>query len=88
VSRSISNGTQAPGSNDKASQQASAVDKGMEVQVYTTGDSFEKVHTFYKFFYKEIAVPFPKQTLPNGNEVKWAFFVLDGGEISCTRTTG
>ena len=73
---------QYPGSrfDDKASQQASAVEKGMEVQVYTTGDSFEKVHTFYKSLYKEIAVPFPQQTLPNGNEVKWAFFVLDGGK--------
>lgn len=73
---------QYPGSrlDDKASQQASAVDKGMEVQVYTTGDAFEKVYSFYKSLYKEIAVPFSRQTTPTGREVKWAFFVLDGGK--------
>lgn len=73
---------QYPGSrlDDKASQQASALDKGMEVQVYTTSDAFEKVHSFYKSLYKEIAAPFPRQTLPTGKAVKWAFFVLDGGK--------
>jgi hypothetical protein len=71
-----------PGStlDDKASQQASAVERGMEVQVYTSGDNFEKVCSFYKSLYKEVAVPFSKQALPNGKEVKWAFFVLDGGK--------
>ena len=73
---------QYPGSrlDDKASQQASAVDKGMEVQVYTTSDAFEKVYSFYKSLYKEIAVPFSRQATPTGKEVKWAFFVLDGGK--------
>jgi hypothetical protein len=57
-----------PGSrfDDKPGQQASAVEKGMKVRVYTAGDSFEKVYDFYKSLYKEVAVPFPKQTLPNG----------------------
>lgn len=69
-----------PGSSldDNASQQASAVENGMEVQVYTTTDDFEKVYSFYKSIYKEVAAPFAKQTLPNGKEVQWAFFVLDG----------
>jgi hypothetical protein len=69
-----------PGSrlDEKASQQSSAVEKGMEVQVYTSSDNFEKVYSFYKSLYKEVAVPFPKQTLPSGRDVKWAFFVLDG----------
>ncbi len=69
-----------PGSRfeERPSQQPSAGDKEMEVQVYTTGDSFEKVYSFYKSLYKEVAIPFPKQTLPNRIEVKWAFFVLDG----------
>jgi hypothetical protein len=73
---------QYPGSRfeEKPSQQPSAVDKETEVQVYTTGDSFEKVYGFYKSLYKEVAVPFPKQTLPNGKELKWAFFVLDGAK--------
>jgi hypothetical protein len=71
-----------PGSRreEKPSQQASAVDKEMDVQVYTTGDSFEKVCDFYKSLYKEVAVPFPKQKLPNGQQLKWAFFVLDGAK--------
>ena len=42
-------------------------------------DAFEKVYSFYKSLYKEIAVPF-RQTTPTGKEVKWAFFVLDGGK--------
>ena len=54
--------------------------KNMEVRVYTSGDNFEKVYSFYKSLYKEVAVPFPKQILSNGQEVKWAFFVLDGGK--------
>jgi hypothetical protein len=71
-----------PGSRheEKTSQQASAVDKELDVQVYTTGDSFEKVYGFYKSVYKEVAVPFPKQKFPNGEELKWAFFVLDGAK--------
>ncbi|HKF05243.1 MAG TPA: hypothetical protein VKB49_23190 [Candidatus Sulfotelmatobacter sp.] len=71
-----------PGSrfDDKASQQASAFEQGMEVQVYRSGDNFEKIYSFYKSLYREVAVPFPKQMLPDGKEVKWAFFVLDGGK--------
>ena len=71
-----------PGSqlDGKASQQVSAIKKGTEVQVYTTGDTFEKVYGFYNALYKEAAVPWPKQTLPNGKEVKWAFFILDGAK--------
>lgn len=71
-----------PGSrpDGKASQQASAVQRGMEVQVYSTSDEFEKVYAFYKALYKEVSVPFPKQTLPSGKEVNWAFFVLDGAK--------
>jgi hypothetical protein len=71
-----------PGSrfDDKASQQVSAVESGMEVQVYTTGDDFEKVRAFYGSLYREVAAPFPKPTLPHYKEVKWAFFVLDGAK--------
>ena len=71
-----------PGStlDDTASQQASALERGVEVTVYTSDDNFEKVYSFYKSLYKEVADPFPRQILPNGKEVKWAFFVLDGGK--------
>jgi hypothetical protein len=74
--------SQYPGSklDEKASQQASSVAKGMECQVYITADSYDKVYTYYKALYKEVAVPFPSQKLPNGKEVQWAFFILDGGK--------
>src|SRR5438034_978387 len=73
---------QYPGSKleEKAGRQASAAAKGLECQVYTTGDSFDKVYAFYKGLYKEFPTPFPAQNLPGGKEVKWAFFILDGGK--------
>jgi hypothetical protein len=73
---------QYPGSrlDEQAGRQASAAAKGLECQVYATGDSFDKVYAFYKGLYKEFSTPFPTQKLPNGQEVKWAFFILDGGK--------
>ena len=72
---------QYPGSklDEKAGRQASAATQGLECQVYTTNDGFDKVHAFYKGLYKEFPTPFPAQKLPDGKEVKWAFFILDGG---------
>ena len=49
---------QYPGSQEKPSQQSSSLNKEMDVQIYTTGDSFEKVCEFYKLLYKEVTVPF------------------------------
>jgi hypothetical protein len=73
---------QYPGSklDEDASRQASAVTKGVECQVYTTGDSFEKLHGFYKGLYREFTPRFPKPTLPKGQEIQWAFFILDVGK--------
>ncbi len=73
---------QYPGSklDEQAGRQASAPAKGLQCQVYTTGDGFDKVYTFYKALYKEFPTSFPSQKLPNGQEVKWAFFILDGGK--------
>jgi hypothetical protein len=73
---------QYPGStlDEQAGHQASAVAKGLESQVYTTDDGFDKVYAFYKSLYKEFPTPFPSQKLPGGKEVKWAFFILDGGK--------
>jgi hypothetical protein len=73
---------QYPGSNldDKASQQASAVARGMECRVFTTSDSYDKVYAYYKGLYKEFTAPFPRQKLHDGTDVKWAFFILDGGK--------
>jgi len=66
--------------DEQAGRQASAAAKGLECQVYTTSDGFDRVYTFYKGLYKEFPTPFPAQKLPNGQEVKWAFFLLDGGK--------
>jgi len=66
--------------DEQAGRQASAPAKGLECQVYTTSDGFDKVYGFYKALYKEFSAPFPTQKLPNGQEVKWAFFILDGAK--------
>jgi hypothetical protein len=63
--------------DEKASRQASA--NGSQCQVYVTSDSFDKVYAFYKDLYKEHVMPGgPK--LPSGEQVKWAFFLIDGGK--------
>src|SRR6266700_7949326 len=73
---------QYPGSklDEQAGHQASSVAKGLECRVYTTSDGSDKVYAFYKGLYKEFPTPFPTQKLPNGQEIKWAFFILDGGK--------
>jgi len=63
--------------DDKASREASAAVPGKQSEVYTTGDSFDKVYAFYKGVYKEFSMRgAPK--LPNGQSIKWAFFLVDG----------
>jgi hypothetical protein len=49
-----------------------------EVSVYTTSDSFDKVYTYYKSVAYEYQV-LGKRTrkLPNGQELRDAFFLLD-----------
>jgi hypothetical protein len=63
---------------DKADRAVSAANPGVECRVFITGDSFEKIYTFYRSRYKELTPPFPGQKLPDGRIVKWAFFILDG----------
>ncbi len=65
--------------DDKASSEASAAVPGKESQVYTTGDSLDKVYAFYKGTYKEFSMRSTGPTLPSGEQVKWYFFILDGG---------
>jgi hypothetical protein len=62
----------------KAGQDASR--RGSQCEVYTTTDSFEKVYAFYKALYKEHVWPTRPPALPSGKEVRWAFFILDGGK--------
>src|ERR1039457_7613622 len=65
--------------DDKASREASAAAPGKQSEVYTTGDSLDKVYAFYKGMYKEIAMRSTGPKLPSGQQVKWYFFILDGG---------
>ena len=69
-----------PGSrvDENAGRQASA--RGIQSEVYTTADSFEKVCSFYRALYKEHRWPLPAPTLPSGKQVQWAFFILDGAK--------
>ncbi len=65
--------------DDKASREASAAAPGKQSEVYTTGDSLDKVYAFYKGMYKEFSMRSTGPTLPSGQQVKWYFFILDGG---------
>ena len=55
-----------------------ATDPGLEVTVYVTADSFDKVYAFYKSAGHEYQM-LGKRTrkLPTGQELKDAFFLLD-----------
>lgn len=66
--------------DDKASQEASAAAPGKQSEVYTTGDAFDKIYAFYKGLYKEYPMRSSGPKLPSGEQVKWAFFIIDGGK--------
>ena len=70
----------------KASQEASAAVPGKESRVYTTGDSLDKVYAFYKSTYKEFSMRSTCPTLPSGQQVRWYFFILDGGTTLANST--
>ena len=67
--------------DQQATRESTAAAPGKQSEVYTTSDSFDKVHAFYKALYKEYTMMHssgPK--LPSGQQVVWAFFILDGGK--------
>jgi hypothetical protein len=66
--------------DDKASSDASAATPGKQSEVYTTGDAFDKVYAFYKGLYKEYTMRSSGPKLPSGQQIKWAFFIIDGGK--------
>ena len=65
--------------DEKASREASAAAPGKQSEVYTTSDSFDQVSAFYKGPYKEYTMP-SRSHPHSGPQVKWAFFILDGGK--------
>jgi hypothetical protein len=70
-----------PGSHldEVASSEASKTVPGKESKVYTTSESFEKVLAFYKAEYKQVSMPGADHKLPSGQQIQWAFFIIDGG---------
>ena len=70
-----------PGSklDEKASREASAAAPGKQSEVYMTGDPLDKVYAFYKGLYKEYSMRNTGPKLPSGQQVKWFFFIMDGG---------
>ena len=66
--------------DDKASQEASAAAPGKQSEVYTTSDAFDKVYAFYKGLYKEYTMRSSGPKLPSGQQIRWAFFIIDGGK--------
>ena len=65
--------------DEKASREASAATPGKQSEVYTTTDPFDKVYAFYKGLYKEYPMRSTGPKLPSGQQIKWAFFIVDGG---------
>ncbi len=65
--------------DEKASREASAATPGKQSEVYTTADPLDKVYAFYKGLYKEYPMRSTGPKLPSGQQVKWAFFIVDGG---------
>ena len=63
--------------DEKASREATAAAAGKQSEVYTTNDSFDKVYAFYKGLYKEYPMRSSGPKLPSGQQIKWAFFIID-----------
>lgn len=66
--------------DEKLSREASAAAADRESQVYTTSDSFDKVYAFYKGLYKQDTGMPAGPKLATGQQVQWAFFLIDGGK--------
>jgi hypothetical protein len=59
-------------------QRQAATDPGLEVTVYVTADSFDKVYDFYKGFAHEFHMLGKRvRKLSTGQELRDAFFLLD-----------
>lgn len=69
-----------PPDTQEARDALKALPPGTQGYYYTTDDSFEKVVAFYKGIAKEYTLPGQGKTrkLPDGRELKQAFFIFDG----------
>ncbi len=64
--------------SDEAQRSARAVlPPGTDSDVFVTRDAYEKVYAFYKQSGQEVTLH-PGPRLPDGTQIKWSFFVLDG----------
>ena len=71
-----------PPDTEETREALKALPPGTQASYYLTNDSFEKVVAFYKGFAKEYTIPGRKSAgrLPNGQEIKQAFFIFDGAK--------
>lgn len=69
-------------SNDFAAKSAAGSKMAVpKATIYTTGEAYEKVYSFYKGVGKEYQMPNvsgTKNKLPSGKELKYSFFIFDG----------
>lgn len=72
----------APPDTEQTRAVMKALPPGTEASYYLTDDSFEKVVAFYKGLAKEYKMPYAKKgaKLPNGQELKEAYFIFDGAK--------
>jgi hypothetical protein len=71
-----------PPDTEETREALKALPPGTEATYYITNDSFEKVAAFYRGFAKEYTIPGRKSAgkLPNSQEIKQTFFILDGAK--------
>ena len=75
-----------PPDTNETREAQKALPPGTVATSYLTNDSFEKVVAFYKGFAQEYTMPgIPKgRKLPNGQELKQAYFIFDGAKDLAT----
>jgi hypothetical protein len=56
-----------------------ALPSGTDTELYVTADSYDKVYAFYKEV-AEPTRPVPAPKLPDGTQIRWSFFLLDGAK--------
>ena len=70
--------------DETSSHAASQADPSKQSDVYLTNDPFDKVYAFYKALYPEHTMRTPPPKAPTGQQIKWAFFLVDGAKSLTT----